>query len=160
MYIKFPWREHYREEKQKKRMAKEVSQKSTKSKLIPTNSPHSLIHLVNPASQYDDNSFFSSFHYLSSLIVTLSICEHPASNETEKNIKKTLVDDGIDLSSILFSAIISTDIHVHLTNHIASRFHVKSKLTTHTPKKIRRKLKSLQYHACTLCGIPLCLTKS
>ena len=45
---------------------------------------------------------FVSSRYLSSPTVTSSICEHPASRETERN--ETSADDGIDLDSIPASA--------------------------------------------------------
>ena len=41
---------------------------------------------------------FVSSHYLSSPIITSSICEHPASRETEQN--ETQADGGIDLSLV------------------------------------------------------------
>ena len=47
---------------------------------------------------------FVSSHYLSSPIVTSSICEHPASREKRNITNETSADDGIDLDSIPVSA--------------------------------------------------------
>ena len=54
---------------------------------------------VKAGSQYDASP---TFRFVPLPIVTSSICEHPASRETERN--ETRADDGIDLDSIPASA--------------------------------------------------------